>query len=480
MKWTTQERQITCPVEDYSFVANLYLDQDFGADDESAEIGDHLKLLSDNGWDEIRNLLLKERLRSYSDDSVDTSRHKTLLLLCWLKDPSFSMLASDTDTSSAEFTLLLRLCNAQFKETVRAKLNDQQFVSSLALFLCFPECLEVSTWNAFARRFDHCQYPEIGEKTYVIGQMNAAKYPPYFLKLSCRSTDLDLLLNRAQVAANSSSRWPELDTLLQAEGRFTIRFDNHHRDWPQNVLGSKEQYMTNVTFQLSKGLSLSTMKDNLQALWTVTQMLLDLPEDFHRKHSDSTPLYAYHVLWAWFCAVPFRQDEINQWLEVLKPFEGDETKLSRLPGDDAAFGHFTFRPFPSHIDIHVNTGACHELFGATKHDAHFTLQCLHPLLIAEQDRLEWRDPNRLLEGYILDGMSHFRCSALKAKELLALCARDVATTVATDVNTDPIPAPRDGNVEINYWSVLDLLQPAGDVLHRLNDLEGDAETTALY
>ena len=112
LSWSTKF-QVTCPVENYEFVADLYLQHDFSARiselgglAEHTEVRQHLFLLSANGWNEVRNRLLQERLKSFSDHSVDTTRHNTLMLLCWLNDPTFSILVSDDESAATEFEQL--------------------------------------------------------------------------------------------------------------------------------------------------------------------------------------------------------------------------------------------------------------------------------------------------------------------------------------------------------------------------------------
>ena len=64
------------------------------------------------------------------------------------------------------------------------------------------------------------------------------------------------------------------------------------------------------------------------------------------------------------------------WLEMLKSFRGDVGNL-KIADDPACYRKYTYLPFPAFIDIHVNFGTRQELFGPSKHDAHFTLQCMH-------------------------------------------------------------------------------------------------------
>lgn len=449
-KWSKE--RATCPVEDHEFIANLYLLHDFAPQEPDSmqpdsleeEAKAHLSILSDNGWDEIRKRLIKERHERMVGCSEDarSQRSEALLLMCWLKDPTFSILETDGEESATHFDMLLELFRvpefADLRSRVRAKLKDKQPVSQMALFLCFPECLDVTSFNSFAKRFKgttlqryhaakvNRSYEEIVPSMLLIGQLGSSVYPPYFVKLCCRSTHIDLLTTGA---TDGSTRWPELNKALTDDtlnDRITVD-DIRNNDWRKLV----------KLVKLSSGLSLTTMQANIRALWLIMQAFLS-----HKKVAEKsgTVCYVHNVLWAWFFAVPFAESEVMAWLEMLQPFDGDgsgkDPRTVSVPTDAQTFNALTYLPFPSSIDIYVDTnvGVSYVLFGETKNDAHYTIQCLQPLLATEEHRLQWSDASELLEKIeTQDGMSHFRCDRDKAKELVRMCAVDVAEKASESV-----------------------------------------------
>eukprot|EP01129_Flabellula_baltica_P005164 TRINITY_DN1846_c0_g2_i1.p1 TRINITY_DN1846_c0_g2~~TRINITY_DN1846_c0_g2_i1.p1 ORF type:complete len:3716 (+),score=608.79 TRINITY_DN1846_c0_g2_i1:330-11150(+) len=297
-------------------------------------------------------------MREFSEDESYIITHQYLYLYIWVLYP-FVNLSLDRISNEMKTGFLMDIIkdpSLKFKERASKSLSS---LSDLALFLCEPALLGFNSLVYYCEQFSK-ESPK--SKNYLICQKykEDSIYPPYILtlyKINIPRTYLNELKNRIEGTTITESPVELGDFDNEDQRKLTHAFKN-------------------IKLEVQSGLSFESLKTNLEAMLTISQLILFVDEDGILY----TRYFLLNILYTWFSCVGYKENEI---FEMLRADDEMKRRLS-LHIPDRPVNNLetspTLYPFPAYFDVSLKLQSSSKIFGTSTDDVVYTLSCFSSIL----------------------------------------------------------------------------------------------------